>query len=203
MRRWRRRSEGRSAKCMRHLLILQEFRPNPLGQASWRPLFEKCDLHIVETLQPGLSRRIAQECDYLDLHWPKDLPKTAIHADLFPDNVLILDGKVAGLIDFYFACTDARAYDLAITHCAWSFGMADEYRADVGNALISGYLNQMPLNMAEHAALPILARGACLRFLLTRIYDWINTPAGALVSRKEPLAFLRRLDHYSTQGLSV
>ncbi len=178
-------------------------RPNPLGQSHWQPLFEKCDELATEALHPGLSDRIAAECAFLQVHWPQDLPRSAIHADLFPDNVLILDGKVTGLIDFYFACTDARAYDLAVTHCAWSFGPGDTYRADIGDALVAGYLDQVPLSEVEAAALPILARGACLRFLLTRLYDWINTPAGALVSRKDPLAFLRRLDHYSTHGLAV
>jgi homoserine kinase type II len=178
-------------------------RPNPLGQPSWRGLFDKCDAVASEALQPGLHKRITDECDYLEENWPGGLPQSAVHADLFPDNVLILDGKVTGLIDFYFACTDARAYDLAVTHCAWSFDASDAYRADIGNALVRGYCAQNPLAIAERDALPTLLRGACLRFLLTRLYDWINTPADALVSRKDPLAFLRRLDHYSTHGLNI
>jgi homoserine kinase type II len=179
-------------------------RINPLGLASWRPLFEKCDAEAAEALQQGLSARIAAECDYLEAYWPDALPQSAVHADLFPDNVLILDGKVTGLIDFYFACSDSKAYDLAVTHSAWSFSAdGSGYQAAIGNALVSGYSEASPLNAAERAALPILARGACLRFLLTRLYDWINTPAGALVSRKDPLAFLRRLDHYSQNGLAA
>jgi homoserine kinase type II len=178
-------------------------RSNPLGQPAWRPLFEKCDELATETLQPGLTERIAAECDFLDANWPDALPKSAIHADLFPDNVLILDGRVTGLIDFYFACTDGRAYDLAVTHTAWAFGLDGAYRPDIGEALIAGYLDRIPLGQEERNALPILARGACLRFLLTRLYDWINTPAGALVSRKDPLAFLQRLDHYSAHGLNI
>lgn len=178
-------------------------RLNPLGQPAWRPLFEKCDELASETLQPGLTKRIAAECEYLEANWPCDLPQSAIHADLFPDNVLILDGKVTGLIDFYFACTDARAYDLAVAHCAWSFDAKDRHRADVGDALAAGYADKVPLSAAEQAALSTLARGACLRFLLTRLYDWINTPVGALVSRKDPLAFLRRLDHYAAYGLNI
>lgn len=177
-------------------------RPNPLGLHAWRPLFEKCDSAESEKLLPGLTARIAAECDYLERNWPSNLPTSAIHADLFPDNVLTLDGKVTGLIDFYFACTDVRAYDLAVTHSAWSFS-ADGivYSSAIGNAIVAGYLSKTDLETAERDALPILARGACLRFLLTRLYDWINTPAGAMVSRKDPLAFLRRLDHYTAHGL--
>jgi homoserine kinase type II len=179
-------------------------RPNPLGIAGWRPLFEQCDQAASEQLVPALHDRIASECDFLDGHWPANLPQLAIHADLFPDNVLTLDGAVTGLIDFYFACTDARAYDLAVTHCAWSFS-ADglTYNREIGDAIIAGYTSVITLNDDEKSALPVLARGACLRFLLTRLYDWINTPPDALVSRKDPIAFLRRLDHYTTHGLAA
>lgn len=180
----------------------EQTRPNPLGLSDWRPLFAKCDSTESEKLLPGLTARIAAECDYLERSWQRNLPTSAIHADLFPDNVLTLDGKVTGLIDFYFACTDARAFDLAVTHAAWSFSADGSiYNAEIGDAIVAGYLSRAALNTAERAALPILARGACLRFLLTRLYDWINTPADAMVSRKDPLAFLRRLDHYTEHGL--
>lgn len=179
-------------------------RPNPLGMPQWRPLFEKCAQDVAEMLLPGLCARIESECDFLERNWPLHLATSAIHADLFPDNVLILDGEVGGLIDFYFACTDARAYDLAITHAAWSFDVDGRcYQSAIGDALIKGYLKHMELSRDEIIALPILARGACMRFLLTRLYDWINTPADALVSRKDPLAFLRRLDHYTAHGLTA
>jgi homoserine kinase type II len=178
-------------------------RPNPLGLSSWRPLFEKCDPAAAEALQSGLFARIAAECDYLEANWPQDLPQSAVHADLFPDNVLILDGKVTGLIDFYFACSDFKAYDLAVTHTAWCFSAdGSQFNAAISDALLAGYAGASKLNGAEREALPTLARGASLRFLLTRLYDWINTPAGAMVSRKDPLAFLRRLDHYSGNGLA-
>jgi homoserine kinase type II len=179
-------------------------RPNPLGLSSWRPLFAKCHGDAAEALQKGLSARITGECDFLEANWPSHLPQSAVHADLFPDNVLMLDGKVTGLIDFYFACTDSKAYDLAVTHSAWAFRAdGNMFNADVGSALISGYQESAMLTAEEIAALPILARGACLRFLLTRLYDWINTPLDALVSRKDPLAFLHRLDHYSHNGLAL
>lgn len=175
-------------------------RPNTLGIAAWRPLAEKCDREALETIQPGLADRIFAECDYLENRWPAALPQSVIHADLFPDNVLMLGNRVTGLIDFYFACTDARAYDLAVTLCAWAFSADGKTHDDaVAAAIIVGYATQMRLDHESREALPLLLRGACLRFLLTRSFDWINTPANALVTRKDPIAFLRRLDFYGNE----
>jgi homoserine kinase type II len=175
-----------------------ETRPNSLGLFAWRPLAERCSDNDLDAIQPGLTARITAECDYLEEHWPSNLPMSAIHADLFPDNVLMLGDEVTGLIDFYFACTDLRGYDLAVTHSAWCFS-ADGRRFDaaVSAALLAGYSAACPLDVPTRDALPVLFRGACLRFLLTRCYDWINTPANALVTRKDPLAFLRRLEFYA------
>lgn len=173
-------------------------RVNSLGVAAWRPLAERCTEAGLNGIQPGLGERIATECDFLEGHWPDDLPQSAIHADLFPDNVLMLGDHVTGLIDFYFACTDARGYDLAVTHSAWCFSTDGRtFNAGVSDALLTGYRSAFPIDVPTWDALPVLLRGACLRFLLTRCYDWINTPANALVTRKDPLAFLRRLDFYS------
>jgi homoserine kinase type II len=109
----------------------------------------------------------------------------------------MLEDRVTGLIDFYFSCTDIRAYDLAVTHAAWCFSDdGTEFHAPISRALLEGYGSAFPLSEAERRALPLLARGAALRFLLTRAYDWINTPADAMVARKEPQAFLNRLQHY-------
>jgi homoserine kinase type II len=179
-------------------------RPNPLGLAEWSELFSRCDPEQTEKLMPGLSSRLADEFEFLQRHWPQGLPRSAIHADLFPDNVLMLGGKVAGLIDFYFACSDISAYDVAVTHAAWSFDAEGEnFDAAVGTALLSGYESVRKLSDAERQALPILARGACIRFLLTRLFDWINTPTSAVVTRKDPLAFLRRLDFYRDAGPDI
>ena len=130
--------------------------------------------------------------------WPRDLPQGVIHADMFPDNVFFIGDRLSGVIDFYFACSEIRAYDLAVTHSAWCFsGDGKVFDADVSAAMLAGYTKAVPMDAATRAALPILLRGACLRFTLTRCYDWINTPADALVTRKDPLAFLRRLEFYS------
>jgi homoserine kinase type II len=175
-----------------------EQRPNSLGPAAWRSLAERCTAKGLNDIQPGLTERIFVECDYLELNWPHNLPVSAIHADLFPDNVLMLGSKVTGLIDFYFACTDVRGYDLAVTHSAWCFTPdGSDFDENVSAAMLSGYISSFPLDVPTRDSLPVLLRGACLRFLLTRCYDWINTPASALVTRKDPLAFLRRLDFYS------
>ncbi len=181
-----------------------QFRSNPLGIAGWRTLFDQCESAATESIENGLSNRIAGEIDYLERHWPVELPASAIHADLFPDNVLMLGDRVTGLIDFYFACTDAFAFDLAITHSAWCFSAAEgEYSANLGQALLAGYESKRPISDTERTALPILARGASLRFLLTRLFDWINTPADALVTRKDPLVYLKRLDFYGRNGSEI
>lgn len=175
-------------------------RPNSMGVDSWRPLFERCGRDL-DTIEAGLHDRAARVLDAVLAAWPQDLPRGPIHADLFPDNVLMLGNRVTGLIDFYFACTDIRAYDLAVMHGAWAFGARGEnYQPEIGRALIEGYAASFGLSDAERAALPILAEGAALRFFLTRAWDWLNTPADALVTRKDPLAYLRRLDFYAAKG---
>ena len=191
---------GTLAKMHLAVADFAENKPNPLGFASWRPLFLRCDEKAAEALQPGLASDIALELNWLSANWPQDLPVCAIHTDLFPDNVLFRGDRVGGLIDFYFACSDFRAYDLAVTHAAWSFS-ADgrQFLAEIGASLLSGYHEVIELDAAERNAFPVLARGASLRFLLTRLYDWINTPAGAMVTRKDPLAFHRRLEFYRSE----
>ncbi|MEW4467990.1 homoserine kinase [Parasphingorhabdus sp. JC815] len=179
---------------------LQDFpceRPNSMDHDTWRKLAVDCGPDELDAIAPGLHDLVEAELDYLDTHWPDELPVSVIHADLFPDNVLMLDDKVTGLIDFYFSCTDIRAYDVAITHAAWCFSDdGTTFDSAISEALIRGYLETFTLSPAAQAALPVLARGAALRFLLTRAYDWINTPADALVTRKDPMAFLNRLHFY-------
>ena len=173
-------------------------RPNALGPEGWQRLAASCAGQL-DGIAPGLDALLTGELDALVRDWPTHLERTNIHADLFPDNVLLLDGAVTGVIDFYFACTDIRAYDLAVTHTAWVFGNDgrgfDPARAA---ALVKGYRSAHALSDDEIAALPILCRGSALRFTLTRAYDWINTPKDALVTRKDPLAFARRLEWYAS-----
>jgi homoserine kinase type II len=172
-------------------------RPNSLGPEGWYALAARCGDDL-DQIAPGLKARVAEECRFLKAHWPSDLDTSVIHADLFPDNVLMSGDTVCAVIDFYFACTEIRAWDLAVTHSSWSFDGADNrYLPEVGEALIRGYDDSFGLSDAERSAFHILARGACLRFLLTRAWDWLNTPADALVTRKDPLAYLARLDHYA------
>jgi homoserine kinase type II len=193
------RSMGAALGAMHTALAdFSETRPNSLGLSAWQPLAERCNANDLNAIQPGLPDRIAAEYDYLQAHWPSDMPMSAIHADLFPDNVLMLGDEVTGLIDFYFACTDLQGYDLAITHSAWCFSPdGRHFSAATSAALLAGYMTECPLDVPTRDAIPVLLRGACLRFLLTRCYDWINTPANALVTRKDPLAFLRRLEFYA------
>lgn len=176
-------------------------RPNTLGIEAWRPLLGRCGTRMDE-IAPGLGTRVDSALARVEMDWPRDLPRATIHADLFPDNVLMMGDEVTGLIDFYFACTDLRAYDLAVMHTAWAFEPSGACcDAAVGRALVDGYASAFPLSPDERAALPVLARGACLRFLLTRAWDWLNTPAGALVTRKDPLAYLRRLEWYEREDV--
>ncbi len=185
------------ARLHRAVKDFRQERHNDFGVLHWRALIEQCTDKKLDSIQIGLAKRVASECTFLEEHWPRHLPTSVIHADLFPDNVLLLAEEVSGLIDFYFACSDVTAYDLAISHAAWSFS-ADgaQYFRQIGSAFIAGYTQISPLDHVGNIDFQTLARGACLRFLLTRCYDWINTPPDALVVRKDPLAYLRRLDFY-------
>ncbi|OCJ03257.1 homoserine kinase [Agrobacterium sp. 13-626] len=167
-------------------------RPNALSLAGWQGLWEKSEARADE-VEPGLQDEIRGELDFLGSHWPKDLPDGVIHADLFPDNVFFLGDELSGLIDFYFACNDQLAYDVSICLNAWCFEKDGAYNITKGMALLEGYQSVRPLSDAEIAALPTLSRGSALRFFLTRLYDWLTTPAGAMVTKKDPLEYLRKL----------
>jgi homoserine kinase type II len=167
-------------------------RRNALGMAGWRPLFERFAADA-DTIAPGLHDTIARELAHLEAHWPRQLPEGVIHADLFPDNAFFMGDKLTGIFDFYFACNDAYAYDLAVCLNAWAFDDHHRLSLEKSRQLVASYHRKRPLTPAEKAALPLLARGAALRFLLTRAYDWINTPAGAKVVRKDPQEYLIKL----------
>ncbi len=174
-------------------------RANALSVDAWRPLFEPAAARADE-VEPGLRETVEAELDHLERNWPRDLPSGVIHADLFPDNAFFLGDKMSGVIDFYFACNDAYAYDLAICLNAWCFDEARCFEMDKGAALISAYRRVRPLSKAELKAFPTLARGAAMRFLLTRYVDWLNVPKGALVRPKDPREYLAKLRFHQTAG---
>ena len=167
-------------------------RKNSLSAGGWQKLVEQTDRRADE-LASGLTEDIAQELHYLQDRWPSGLPEGVIHADLFPDNVFFLGDDISGLIDFYFACNDLFAYDLAICMNAWCFEQPNTINVTKARALLRGYGQKRPLEPAEIEALPVLARGAALRFLLTRLYDWFHTDETALVKPKDPLEYRRKL----------
>ena len=175
-------------------------RDNDLGPGENCATLESCGSDALAQIDPDLpevlsrARAIAQA-------WPSDLPRSIVHSDLFPDNVLMLGDRVSGLIDFYFACADQMAYDLAVTHAAWCFSKdGSHFDPALGQALVTGYESVRPLERRERDALPLLAEGACLRFVASRAQDWIETPAGALVTRKDPMDFVRRWHTYRALG---
>ena len=167
-------------------------RPNDLTVGDWRPLLE-ASLDHADDVVPGLAAELDAELKVLEAEWPSDLPYGVIHADLFPDNVFFRGEILSGFIDFYFACNDFFAYDVAVCLNAWCFEAGDEFNATKARRLLHGYTAVRGFSEAELAALPLLARGAALRFLLTRLYDWVNTPKDALVTPKDPREYLFKL----------
>ena len=179
-------------------------RPNALSLAGWQELFDACDGRADE-VSHGLAALINDEMAFLKEHWPQDLPAGVIHADLFPDNVLFDGAKLCGIIDLYFACNDFLAYDLAICLNAWCFeGNNMSFNITKARAMLAAYQAVRPLSLAEKKALPVLARGAAIRFMMTRLYDWLNQVPGALVKAKDPLEYVARLKFHQkvTDGSS-
>ncbi|SEF59001.1 homoserine kinase [Bosea lathyri] len=177
-------------------------RVNSLSVPDWRPLAEQAGA-AADTVSPGLAQRLLAEIAVHERSWPQDLPSGVIHADLFPNNVFFIKNRLSGLIDFYFACTDAFAYDLAICLNAWCFEADSSFNLTKGQALLAGYESVRPLTGAEVDALPQLCRGSALRFLLTRLVDWLNVPPGAFVKPLDPLEYDRKLAfHQRVTGAS-
>jgi len=167
-------------------------RANALGPSGWTPLLERC-LGRADTVMTGLGAELSVALREILRDWPQGLPSGHIHADLFPDNVFFLDGKISGLIDFYFAATDFYAYDVAVCLNAWCFERDFSFNVTKSRALLRGYTAHRALSPPERAALPVLAQGSAMRFLLTRLYDWLHAAEGALVTPKDPLDYYRRL----------
>ena len=177
-------------------------RANALSLAGWRTLFEGCRPRA-DSIRKGLAEELAGELDHLARHWPADLPAGVIHADLFPDNVFFLGDKLSGMIDFYFACNDLFVYDLAICLNAWCFETDGSFNATKARLLVRHYDKIRRLTPGEIDALPLLARGSAIRFLLTRLYDLLHHPKGALVKPKDPIEYLKKLRfhrHVKTAG---
>ncbi|HUC12684.1 MAG TPA: homoserine kinase [Stellaceae bacterium] len=184
---------GRALAALHHAgASFGKRRANDLSVAGWRRLSDACNGRA-DQIQPGLAAELVTELAFLENAWPSGLPTGVIHADLFPDNVFFRDREVSGLIDFYFACTDFLAYDLAVCLNAWCFEADGSLNITKARLLLDNYRRARALAPLELAALPLLARGSALRFLLTRLFDWLNQPAGALVRPKDPLEFLRKL----------
>ncbi len=175
-------------------------RANDLSVGGWRPLFQQIEGGADE-VKPGLARELGAELEKLEQGWPDNLPTGIIHGDLFPDNVFFLDGGLSGIIDFYFACNDFFAYDLAVCLNAWCFEDDGSFNITKARQLLLSYREVRPFSAAELDALPLLARGSALRFLLTRLYDWLNHPEGAWVKPKDPLEYLEKLHfHQGAKG---
>ncbi|EAQ29247.1 homoserine kinase [Erythrobacter sp. NAP1] len=196
------RSVGR-ALAQNHLAVA-DFKPtraNDMGLAAWNEITARCGDKALAGIDPALPSILAEHLSSLETLWPVDLPGGVVHCDLFPDNVLMLGERVSGLIDFYFSASDAFAYDLAVTHAAWSFDNGGHtFRSEIADALIEGYESVRSLSNYERECLPVLARGAAIRFVTSRAEDWISTPADALVTRKDPMDFVRRLEFYDRNG---
>ena len=172
-------------------------RVNALTVHGWRPLYDAAR-DRADTVTPGLETATRSALEELEQNWPEGLPSGVIHADLFPDNVFFLKDTLSGLIDFYFACTDYLAYDLAIGLNAWCFEKDGSFNLTKGRAMIAGYQAVRPLSAQEIEALPVLCRGAALRFMLTRLVDWLNVPPGALVKPKDPLEYYKKLRFFQS-----
>ncbi len=189
---------GVLATLHQHASTFERQRTNPLSLNGWHEIADACGAGA-DRCTPGLADAIADECSFLKAHWPANLPTGVIHSDLFPDNVLFENEKISGVIDFYFSCTDFFAYDLAICINAWCFENGRLQKTHVQN-LLQQYKSVRPLSDAECAALPVLLRGAALRFLLTRLFDWLNQVEGALVRVKNPLEYYRLLQFHQDQS---
>lgn len=174
-------------------------RPNALAIGGWRALWTAARDRADE-VEPGLAAEVDADFADFERNWPTDLPTGIIHADLFPDNVFFLGEKLSGLIDFYFACNDLYAYDIASCLNAWCFEKDFSFNLTKGTALLEGYQSVRPLNAAEKQALPMLARGSALRFMLTRLYDWLNGPDGGLIIKRDPTEYIRRMRFHRAIG---
>lgn len=179
-------------------------RPNTMGVSAWRSLFSEMSGHMEKEF-PGLEDELRVSLEQIEAKWPKKqaLPDGVIHADIFPDNVFFQGEKLSGILDFYFACNDFFAYDLAIALNAWCFEHGTEFNITKAKRLLSGYNSERVMTKEEVEYLPILAAGASLRFLLTRLYDWLHRVEGAMVVPKDPTEYLQKLRFHQNVSSSA
>ncbi|WJY19113.1 homoserine kinase [Alteriqipengyuania flavescens] len=178
-------------------------RANSLGPEQVAAMFDAMGEDALGQIDPALPAFVAGERAFVATQSFAELPRGTIHADLFPDNVLMRGTEVGGLIDFYFACTDHLALDLATTHAAWAFDPDGEFRPAIAAALVQGYEGARPIPGPERLALPALARQACLRFVATRAQDWLAHDGSVLAPRKDPMDFVRRGQAYARLGTAA
>lgn len=171
-------------------------RENNLALKDWGKIFNQVKSDA-DKIQKGLSSQIEQELGFLTVNWPKSLYSGVIHADLFPDNVFFENDHLAGIIDFYFACNDFLIYDFAICLNAWCFDSPDNLNKEKAKAMFDSYNSVRPVSEEELKALPVLARGAAMRFLLTRLHAWFNPAEDALVKPKDPMEYVEKLNFHS------
>lgn len=190
------------ARMHRATANFQEESSNHVGLAEWQRL-ANITRSRADEVQEGLARHIDSELAFLAENWPQNLPKTVVHLDIFPDNVFFKDGQIVGMIDFYFSSTEFWAYDLAIVINAWCFDSNHEFKPDFYEALMGAYQDIRPLTDEERQTLPILCRGAALRFLMTRLYDWLNHPGDQFVQPKDPKEYLKKLEFFSHEPTQI
>lgn len=197
---WPRQTTSNHCKALGSTMaIMHEFgksfqgtRTNALTLTAWRPLLDSCRLPERE-IYITLFNELNRELNWLEANWPKSLPSGIIHADLFPDNVFFKNNDLSGVIDFYFACNDFLAYDIAVCINAWCFDENELFNLKKSHCILSAYNERRALSKEEIDSLPVLIRGSAIRFLLTRLYDWLNHPKDALVKPKDPMSYLKKL----------
>ena len=175
-------------------------RENSLSVNSWKKIYKNVQKDC-SRIHSNLARIIERNLDEIESNWPKNIPSGIIHADLFPDNIFFKGNNLTGIIDFYFSCYDFYAFEITICLNALCFeGQKENLSFNVTKAkkFIDGYSTIRKLSEEEKKSLKILCQGAAIRFLLTRVFDYLNLKEGALVKIKDPIEYLKRLEFHNS-----
>ena len=175
-------------------------RENKLSVNSWRELYNKVKIDCSK-IYKDLPNIIEKNLDIIEKNWPKSIPSGIIHADLFSDNIFFKNKKLSGIIDYYFSCNDFYAFEIAICLNALCFEGKNEnlsFNVTKAKRFIDGYESLRKLNDNEKKYLKVLCQGAAMRFLLTRVFDYLNLTEGAIVKIKDPLEYLKRLEFHDS-----